>query len=145
MNNVRKAEKKDVKGIVKRENACFSTPESEESIYSFLKSKTFFVDVIEDEGIVTGHCIYFFVPDNAEIISLAVSPDKRRMGYGRDLVYSVIERAKENNCKEVFLEVRKSNEAAIALYTSIGFHQVGERKNLYSKPEEDGLIMQYVI
>ena len=67
MNTVRKAEKKDVKGIVKRENVCFSTPETEESIYSFLKSKTFFVDVIEDEGIVTGHCIYFFVPDNANI------------------------------------------------------------------------------
>ncbi len=145
MNTVRKAEKKDVKGIVKRENVCFSTPETEESIYSFLKSKTFFVDVIEDEGIVTGHCIYFFVPDNAEIISLAVTPEKRRMGYGRDLVYNVIERAKENNCKEVYLEVRKSNEAAISLYTSIGFHQVGERKNLYSKPEEDGLIMQYLI
>ena len=145
MYNVRKAEKKDVKGIVKRENACFSTPESEESIYSFLKSKTFFIDVIEDEGIVTGHCIYFFVPGNAEIISLAVAPEKRRMGYGRDLVYSVIEKAKANECKEVYLEVRKSNEAAIALYTSIGFHQVGERKNLYSKPEEDGLIMQYII
>jgi ribosomal-protein-alanine N-acetyltransferase len=145
MNTVRKAEKKDVKGIVKRENVCFSTPETEESIYSFLKSKTFFVDVIEDEGIVTGHCIYFFVPDNAEIISLAVTPEKRRMGYGRDLVYNVIERAKENNCKEVYLEVRKSNETAISLYTSIGFHQVGERKNLYSKPEEDGLIMQYLI
>ena len=145
MNTVRKAEKKDVKVIVKRENVCFSTPETEESIYSFLKSKTFFVDVIEDEGIVTGHCIYFFVPDNAEIISLAVTPEKRRMGYGRDLVYNVIERAKENNCKEVYLEVRKSNEAAISLYTSIGFHQVGERKNLYSKPEEDGLIMQYLI
>lgn len=145
MNTVRKAEKKDVKGIVKRENVCFSTPETEESIYSFLKSKTFFVDVIEDEGIVTGHCIYFFVPDNAEIISLAVTPEKRRMGYGRDLVYNVIERAKENNCKEVYLEVRKSNEAAISLYISIGFHQVGERKNLYSKPEEDGLIMQYLI
>ena len=145
MNTVRKAEKKDVKGIVKRENVCFSTPETEESIYSFLKSKTFFVDVIEDEGIVTGHCIYFFVPDNAEIISLAVTPEKRRMGYGRDLVYNVIERAKENNCKEVYLEVRKSNEAAISLYTSIGFHQVGERKNLYSKPEDDGLIMQYLI
>ena len=145
MNTVRKAEKKDVKGIVKRENVCFSTPETEESIYSFLKSKTFFVDVIEDEGIVTGHCIYFFVPDNAEIISLAVTPEKRRMGYGRDLVYNVIERAKDNNCKEVYLEVRKSNEAAISLYTSIGFHQVGERKNLYSKPEGDGLIMQYLI
>ena len=67
------------------------------------------------------------------------------MGFGRDLVYSVIEKAKANGCKEVFLEVRKSNEAAIALYNSIGFHQVGERKNLYSKPEEDGLIMQYII
>ena len=145
MHNVRKAEKKDVKNIVKRENCCFSTPETEESIYSFLKSKTFFIDVIEDEGVVTGHCIYFFVPDNAEIISLAVSPEKRRMGYGRDLVYGVIENAKSNGCKEVFLEVRKSNEAAIALYTSIGFHQVGERKNLYSKPVEDGIIMQYTI
>ena len=145
MYTVRRADKKDVKGIVKRENSCFSTPETEESIYTFLKSKTFYIDVIEDEGVVTGHCIYFFVPDNAEIISLAVAPEKRRLGFGRDLVYSVIEKAKENGCKEVFLEVRKSNEAAIALYTSIGFHQVGERKNLYSKPDEDGLIMQYII
>ena len=145
MFTVRKAEKKDVKGIVKRENECFSTPETEESIYSFLKSQTFFVDVIEDEGEITGHSIYFFVPDNAEIISVAVTTDKRRMGYGRELVYHVINRAKEKGCKEVFLEVRKSNEGAIALYTSIGFRQVGERKNLYSKPVEDGLIMPYTI
>lgn len=145
MFTVRKAEKKDVKSIVKRENECFSSPETEDSIYSFLKSRTFFVDVIEDEGKAVGHCIYFFTPDNAEIISVAVTSSKRRLGLGRELVYHVISRAKEKECKEVFLEVRKSNEAAIALYTSIGFCQVGERKNLYVKPVEDGLIMQYTI
>ena len=145
MYTIRKAEKRDVKDIVKRENKCFSTPEAEDSIYSFLKSQTFFIDVIEDDGVITGHCIYFFVPGNAEIISVAVTPEKRRMGYGRELVYHVISKARDNNCKEVFLEVRRSNEAAISLYTSIGFHQVGERKGLYTKPVEDGLIMQYTI
>ena len=50
MYTIRKAEKRDVKDIVKRENKCFSTPEAEDSIYSFLKSQTFFIDVIEDDG-----------------------------------------------------------------------------------------------
>jgi len=145
MSTIRKAEKRDVKNIVKRETQCFSTPETEESIFSFIKNPTFSIDVVEEDGNVKGHCIYFFVPGNAEIISVAVSEEDRRHGYGRELVEHVIAEAKNKGLDKVFLEVRSSNVGAIALYTFVGFQQVGERKNLYEKPVEDGIIMQYSI
>ena len=48
---------------------------------------------------------------------------------------------KERGVTDYFLEVRKSNQAAIALYSRLGFQEVGVRKNFYEDPVEDGIVM----
>ena len=81
------------------------------------------------------------VLDEGYITNIAVHPDFRRQGAATELTEAVIEKAKELKLSFLSLEVRASNEAAISLYEKFGFLNVGRRKNFYSEPTEDAVIM----
>ena len=70
-----------------------------------------------------------------------MSPDFRRRGAARRLIAELIARAKEKGLAFVTLEVREINAPAIALYAGAGFVPVGTRKNFYSNPAENALLM----
>ncbi len=74
--------------------------------------------------------------------NIAVHIDTRRRGIGALLMEKAINTAKQNQCISVILEVRESNRPAIAMYERFGFEVVGRRKNYYTSPQEDGLIMR---
>jgi [ribosomal protein S18]-alanine N-acetyltransferase len=76
-------------------------------------------------------------PGESEILNIAVGARFRRMGVGRTLILSAIDRAPGI----WFLEVRESNAAARNLYKSIGFIDSGVRKAYYQNPDEDGIVM----
>ena len=82
------------------------------------------------------------VADEAEIANLAVSPAARRRGIGALLLLRILDAAATFGAGAVFLEVRESNEAALALYAAQGFTVVGRRKQYYRRPAEDALIMR---
>lgn len=69
--------------------------------------------------------------DESEIINLAVAPAARRRGIGRSLLAEAMERARTGGARAMFLEVASDNEAARALYESVGFEQVGIRPDYY--------------
>ena len=73
------------------------------------------------------------------INNVGVLEDLRRRGIARALMERLL--ADLSAAQSVTLEVRRSNAAAIALYESFGFERVGERKNFYSQPTEDALLM----
>jgi ribosomal-protein-alanine N-acetyltransferase len=73
------------------------------------------------------------------LMNIAVDPDHRREGHGRDLIDALIERAGAD--ANITLEVRVSNTPAIALYESYGFRGVGTRRRYYSDTGEDAIIM----
>ena len=75
----------------------------------------------------------------ADMMNIAVAHSHRRQGIARLLVEELIRQLDANM---LTLEVRASNEGAIALYESLGFRQVGLRKNYYRKPKEDALILR---
>jgi ribosomal-protein-alanine N-acetyltransferase len=79
--------------------------------------------------------------DQAEIESLAVIPSVRRQGVGRSLCEVMMRWARMRGADRVLLEVRVSNDAARALYASLGFQEVAVRRNYYREPDEDGLGM----
>ena len=81
------------------------------------------------------------VSGEAEILNLAVTPGWRRRGLGRRLVETAIEAARAAGATRIFLEVRESNGAALALYAALGFLEAGRRRNYYRAPEEDALIL----
>jgi [ribosomal protein S18]-alanine N-acetyltransferase len=70
----------------------------------------------------------------AEVLTLAVSPVRRRQGLGRALVSAGLQAARTAGAEAAFLEVAADNEAAIALYEDAGFRRVGLRRGYYSRP-----------
>ena len=62
-------------------------------------------------------------------------------GFGQKLVENAISVCTDKECAFITLEVRVSNLAAISLYESCGFEKIGERKNFYTSPTENALIM----
>lgn len=90
---------------------------------------------------VAGWVVVWFVAGEAHIASIGVAEPERRRGVGELLVLGAIEAAASNACDELTLEVRRSNEAAQALYRKYGFREVGERKGYYVDDKEDALIM----
>ena len=81
------------------------------------------------------------VADETEILNLAVDPNARRQGIGARLVAHAIEVVKRANVKDIYLEVRESNSGARAFYSSMSFAEQGRRKNYYSQPVEDALLL----
>lgn len=81
------------------------------------------------------------IMDEAEILTLAVLPDARRQGLGRDLLRAAMRRAAETDARTMFLEVAEDNGAARRLYTSQGFTEVGRRKRYYANGD-DALVMR---
>lgn len=82
-----------------------------------------------------GFVLVRFAADEAEILTIAVSPRHRRRGYGRMLMEDVIRRLYREHIASLFLEVERTNAAAVGLYRSLGFEVAGERKNYYSAPK----------
>lgn len=86
--------------------------------------------VIEQAGQVVGFCILQPVLDEANLLLMAVHPNQQGKGLGYQLLDQSIALLK-NQPVQIFLEVRESNQAAIALYEKSGFHQIDLRKNYY--------------
>ncbi|HLI34179.1 MAG TPA: ribosomal protein S18-alanine N-acetyltransferase [Terriglobia bacterium] len=83
--------------------------------------------------------------DQAELLSLAVAPDYRRMGIGRALLREVIFRLESLSVRTLYLEVRPSNHAALSLYHSEGFMLNSIRHDYYNHPHEDAFVLSRVI
>ncbi len=98
---------------------------------SFLADPLCFLLVEGDAGFLLGRA----VAGEAELLTLAVSPDARRRGLGRRLVARFLYQARLRGAENAFLEVSAENAPAIALYESAGFHPAGRRRGYYSTPE----------
>ena len=80
--------------------------------------------------------------DEAEILTLAVLPDRRRLGLGATLLAEAMRSAAARGAQAVLLEVAKRNDAARGLYASFGFKEVGQRRQYYPDGS-DALVLRY--
>lgn len=130
-----------LKEMAALERQCFSTPWTEAMLEQELYQDTASYLVAEDEtGKVLGYAGLHVVLDEGYIDNVAVLPDYRRQGIARGLV-EVFCRFGEEKLAFLTLEVRASNQGAIALYEHLGFTSVGIRKAYYHKPTEDAILM----
>jgi len=90
---------------------------------------------------LNGFAVMWCVADQAELANLAVRPGVRGRGVGSALLDRILERCANRGAETVFLEVRRSNDAARELYRSRGFRTVGVRKRYYQEPFEDACVM----
>ena len=97
--------------------------------------------VAERNGSVVGFLIGRIAVDEFEILNMAVSPAHRRNGIGTKLLESALEFSRTAGSARAHLEVRASNEPAIALYARHGFTECGRRFRYYRDPVEDALLL----
>lgn len=128
--------------IAALERECFSDPWSERSVASELANEYSLWLVAEQEGKVLGYVGSQSVPPEADVMNLAVAPESRKLGLGRALMCELMRRLRESGIDRLSLEVRESNFPALALYTKLGFFQVGKRPRYYVNPTEDALILR---
>lgn len=137
--NITEMQEKHLPALAELEKQCFHAPWSEKMLREELGGGIFLV--AEQDGEVQGYVGCQTVLDEGYITNVAVSTDFRRRGAARRLIAELIARAKEKGLAFVTLEVRESNAPAIALYTGAGFVPVGKRKNFYSNPTENAVLM----
>ncbi len=124
------------------ETQCFHDPWSERSIALEISNPLSLWLVALDGETVVGYVGSQSVLGEADMMNIAVANDHRRQGIGKMLICTLLEHLKQNGVYSLALEVRKSNEGAIALYQQLGFSQVGSRPNYYRNPKEDALILK---
>lgn len=133
----------DISAAARLEAACFSTPWSEDAFRSAFAGGVTRFFASEEAGQVVGYIGLQIIWDEGFVTNLAVWPGSRRQGIGRALLEAALEAGREAGLATLSLEVRPSNLPALSLYRQKGFREAGFRKNFYSKPPEDGLIMTY--
>ncbi len=140
--NIRQAKLYDVPALARIERDSFGSPWSAEEITKDVTAGgNVYVAVAEYGGEKAGYGEIRFVAGEAQIYNIAIAPEFRREGIGEALLRHMITRAEDNGCDLVTLEVRGGNEPAMALYTKLGFREVGRRKGYYAKGGEDAVLM----
>ncbi len=84
--------------------------------------------------VVIGFLIGQLAADEAEILSIGVSPDWQRVGLATGLLEGLTRAARRGDAKRIFLEVAEDNTAGLALYRKLGFTEAGRRKRYYERP-----------
>jgi ribosomal-protein-alanine N-acetyltransferase len=131
-----------VASIAEIEKLCFCDPWSENSIATELTSRLSYWLVAVENGEVVGYVGSQSVLGESDMMNVAVHPDHRRKGIAEALVQALSDGLKQRGNVCLTLEVRASNDPAIALYEKLGFAQVGLRRNYYRNPKEDALILR---
>ncbi|MBS1154932.1 MAG: hypothetical protein H6R07_856 [Proteobacteria bacterium] len=98
---------------------------------------------LEDNGTLTGLAVAMPLPDEAELLLIAVDPARQGHGLGRELLAALQTELAASNRKKLFLEVRASNQRALGFYTAAGLTEIGRRKNYYPTADgrEDALLL----
>ncbi len=130
----------DIKKIAKLEEKYFSEPWSESSIIESSKNNTVFFTALENEDLI-GYVGLNFILDEGYITSIAVEENSRNKGVAALLLNRCFSFAREKKLSFVSLEVRQSNQTAVALYQKLGFNLEGQRKDFYKLPRENANIM----
>ena len=128
--------------VAQLEKECFHDPWSENAVASELKNPLSLWLVAVDGQKVAGYVGSQSVMGEADMMNIAVSSDYRRKGIAQELVGRLVALLREKDVYSLALEVRASNEPAKALYSKLGFNQVGRRPNYYRNPKEDALILR---
>ena len=130
-----------LKQIAELEQQCFSQPWSESALEEELYNpQASFIVADDGEGGVLGYAGLHVILDEGYIANVAVEEAARRHGVASALMY-VYCRFGQEHLAFLTLEVRESNKSAIGLYLKHGFEEVARRKNFYSDPQEDAIIM----
>ena len=132
-----------IDGVLAVEDASFTNPWTREMHLAELDNPgvSFCVMAVGTGGDVVGFCSFWRVVDELHINNLAVLPAFRRRGVATTLLTHVLEEGVAGGARRATLEMRRSNETALALYERFGFRVAAVRERYYTSPEEDALVL----
>ena len=122
------------------ERSCFASPWSREDIKNALSAPWLrCMGVFEDEQLIGWGCAGV-TPPEARLMTIAVLPGYRRIGYGKTLLKALLQAAADTGCGYMELECRAGNLPAQQMYKTHGFIKVGISKGYYTDTGEDAYI-----
>ncbi|WP_423062558.1 ribosomal protein S18-alanine N-acetyltransferase [Candidiatus Paracoxiella cheracis] len=107
-----------------------------EKIFRDCFKENYYGWVLQEDHVIAGFVVILLRLHDCDLMNIAVHPDYQRRGYGQLLLQHAIDFAKAKGAEKIWLEVRRSNKAAINLYQHFGAVEVGVRKDYY--PDDDG-------
>lgn len=143
----------DLSAICNIENKSFKFPWSKQAIIDQITNKNAYNRSIYSDNnssnsngtILVGYIFGYIVLDDIYISNICIHPDFLKRKLASILLENLFLNAKILNVKSIFLEVRKSNFAALSLYKKFQFIEDGERKNFYSDGESAILMHKDII
>jgi len=114
-----------------------------QSLFEQAVASTKKTSVIEDQGDILGFSIVSYVVGEAELLNICIAKNQQGKKLGNQLLEHVLAQAKQSENHEMYLEVRASNIAALALYEKHDFNEIGRRKDYYPMKggREDAILM----
>ena len=139
--DIRILNREDAQEVEALEREAFPDSWSLKSIEGTLEQKNYVNLGAWREGELLGYLFFFFMMDEGEIIRIATAPKERRKGIAKLLFSELKKNCLEQGVDKWMLDVRAGNEAALACYRKLGFREDGCRKNFYTAPVEDAVLM----
>ena len=141
--SVETLEEEDLEAVVAIEEASFSNPWTRQMFLWELQNVgvSYAYVLRTPEWPVAAFCTIWVVLDEIHINNVAVRPECRGQGAGLALLRFILRLGGSLGARRATLEVRRSNAAALKLYDRLGFRVAGARRNYYSNPVEDALIL----
>lgn len=137
---IRRAVGEDIEQLMTIEKLCYDNPWPEEAFEEEIVQGEIGLGLVaEDEGLIVGFLTGMMVVDEFHLHNIAVHPDFRGRGIGKELLESIKSLCEEHEFRRILLEVREDNEIARHLYLSMGYEAVGTRKDYYG-PGQDAYL-----
>ena len=126
---LRRMEMEDLNSVLKNERKAYRFPWTEGIFKSCLCNGDECWILLEKK--ILGHAVLSFAAREAHLLNLCIHPDHQNQGLGKQVLDHVLSVAKRKGALSIFLEVRASNVAAVSLYESTGFNEIGRRRGYY--------------
>lgn len=138
---ISRATPEDLPEIIAIEQLCFSDPWSSNSLLDEINLPRSCCLVIRENQAMVGYAMLRQILNEGHIMNIAIHPEYQNHGIGTLLMGELLKQADTNGIVSIFLEVRISNKPAVQMYQKLGFELISTRKNYYTHPCEDALVM----
>lgn len=132
----------DLDEVLAIERASFAGPWSRDMFLEEMDNRHARLMVFRREGRIVGYICFWAVLDEAHVMNIAVHPEQRGRGYGREIMAYIESVCVEEGLNRLLLEVGRRNAAARSLYRKFGFSSIGFRKQYYAAIKDDALVME---
>lgn len=127
--------------ICKIQNELLFEKADDNSVKSLIENGVLFFTELDDKQNLICFCSVNPIVNDWEIYDIATVSEYQNRGFAKKIIAGILDFAKKNNARNLFLEVRASNEKAINLYSKFGFEKYTVRKNYYANNSENAICM----